>query len=48
MTEHGALLLGVWRNDGVNDGVGSVSGGTERGHEHRIVSVNNAKLQFYD
>ena len=46
VTEHGALSLGVSRKDGVNNGVGRVSGSNERGREHKIVSVINANSQF--
>ena len=40
--------MGVSRKDGVNDGVGRVSGGNERGREHKIVSISNSKSQFCD
>ena len=48
VTEHGALLLGVSRKDGVNGGVGRVSGGNGRGRKHKIVSVSNATSRFCD
>ena len=44
--EHGGTSLGVSRKDGINDGVGRVSGGNEWGREHKIVSVSNMKLWF--
>ena len=47
VTEKGGPLLGVSRKDGVNDGVGKVSGGNERGREHKIMSVSNDNSQFY-
>ena len=48
VTEHGSPSLGVSRKDSVNDGVGRVSGGNERGREHKIVSVSNANSRFCD
>ena len=48
VTEHGALLLGISREDGVNDVVGRVSGGNERGREHKIMFVGNANSRFCD
>ena len=46
VAKHGFLLLVVLRKDDVNDGVGRVSGGNERGCEHKIVSVSNANSRF--
>ena len=46
VTEHRDWSLGVSRKDGINDGVGRVSGGNERGREHKIVSVSNANSRF--
>ena len=46
--EHRALSLGVLRKDGINDDVRRVRGGNERVREHKIVSVRNANLRFYD
>ena len=48
VTEHGAPSLGVLRKNGVNNGVGRVSGGNERGREHKIVSISNANSRFCD
>ena len=36
VTEHRAPLMGVSRKGGVNDGVGRLSGGNERGLKHKI------------
>ena len=48
MTEHGDPSLGILRNDGVADGVGRVIVGNERSLKHKVVSVSNANLQFYN
>ena len=48
VTEHGAPLMGVSRKGGVNDGVGRLSGGNERGLKHKKNSVSNANLRFCD
>ena len=48
MSEHRAPLLGVSRKDDITDGVGMVSGGSERGCKHKIVSVSNANSRFCD
>ena len=42
VTEHGELLLVASRKDDGNDGVIRVSGGNERGREHKIVSDSNS------
>ena len=46
--EHGGTSLGVSSKDGVTGGVGRVSGGNERGREHKIVSVSNVNLRLCD
>ena len=48
MTEHGSPSLGVSRKYVINDGVGRVSGGNERGSKYKIVSVSNANSRFCD
>ena len=48
MTEHGDPSLGILSNDGVANGVGRVSVGNERGLKHKVVSVINANLRFYN
>ena len=48
MTEDWAPSLSISRRDGITDGVGRLSSGDERGREHKIVSISNANLRFYD
>ena len=38
--------MGILRKDGVDDGVGRVSCGNERGLEQKIVSVSKANSRF--
>ena len=48
MTKHGAPLLVVLKNNGVNGGVGRVSRNNKRDRKHKIVSVRNANSQLCD